>query len=116
MRGRSVLEKPSTVSGLRQGPLTATSKSQLFAAWKSLDRRDRARSDRGTSSALFPARGKQIVMGSAEMSSRAHFWLRVAGLVVIAAAAWLPRGFTTGSTASMQSGEAQAIHASVSGR
>ncbi len=55
-------------------------------------------------------------MDSAEMSKRAHFWLRVAAVVVIAAAAWLPRGATSGSTASLQSGEAQAIHASVTSR
>ncbi|HEY2515083.1 MAG TPA: hypothetical protein VGI39_29660 [Polyangiaceae bacterium] len=30
-------------------------------------------------------------MNSAEMSKRAHFWLRVAALAVIAAAAWIPR-------------------------
>ena len=30
-------------------------------------------------------------MDSQEMSKRAHFWLRVAALAVIAAAAWIPR-------------------------
>jgi hypothetical protein len=55
-------------------------------------------------------------MGSAEMSKRSHFWLRVAALVVIAAAAWAPRSVASASSASMQAGEAQAIHASVTGR
>jgi len=56
-------------------------------------------------------------MGSGEMSTRTHFWLRLTALVVIAAAAWIPRGMTTSwSTASIQPGEVQAIHASVTSR
>lgn len=55
-------------------------------------------------------------MASAEMSKRSHYWLRLAALVIIAAAAWAPRGASSSSTASMQSSEAQAIHASVTGR
>ena len=58
-------------------------------------------------------------MGSAEMSKRAHFWLRLAALVVIGAAAWIPRAAVSSSTASaasFQSGETQVIHASVTGR
>jgi hypothetical protein len=58
-------------------------------------------------------------MGSAEMSKRSHFWLRVGALVVIAAAAWAPRGAASaasGRSASMQPAEAQMIHASVTGR
>jgi hypothetical protein len=55
-------------------------------------------------------------MGSPEMSKRAHFWLRVAAVAVIAAAAWLPRGASSWSTASFQAGETQAIHASVTAR
>jgi hypothetical protein len=54
-------------------------------------------------------------MDSAEMSKRAHFWLRVTALAVIAAAAWLPRA-ATWSTASFQTGESPAIHASVTAR
>jgi hypothetical protein len=52
-------------------------------------------------------------MGSAEMSKRTHFWLRLGALVVIAAAAWIPRGVMSSS---MASGEAQVIHASVTAR
>jgi hypothetical protein len=59
-------------------------------------------------------------MGSPEMSKRTHFWLRLAAVVVIAASAWIPRAPVSSSTASMQagmqSGEAQAIHASVTSR
>ncbi|MGO9713505.1 MAG: hypothetical protein ACLQBL_31915 [Polyangiaceae bacterium] len=55
-------------------------------------------------------------MGPAELSKRTHFWLRLAALVVIAAAAWLPRGTASWSTASIQSGETPAIHASVARR
>ncbi len=54
-------------------------------------------------------------MGSADMSKRAHFWLRMGALVVIAAAAWIPRGVFSPSVA-MQSGEAVVIHASVTAR
>ena len=57
-------------------------------------------------------------MGPAEMSKRSHFWLRVAAVIVIAASAWVPRGVATSSSASasMQTGERQAIHASVTAR
>jgi hypothetical protein len=56
------------------------------------------------------------VMGSAEMSKRAHFWIRLAAVVVIAAAAAIPRGFTSGSSASMPAGESRSIQASVTAR
>jgi hypothetical protein len=55
-------------------------------------------------------------MGSAEMSKRTHFWLRLGAVVVIAASAWIPRGMVIPTAASVQSGEAQTIHASVSAR
>ena len=55
-------------------------------------------------------------MGPAEMSKRTHFWLRLAAVVVIAASAWIPRAPVSSSTASMQSGEAQVIHASMTSR
>ena len=55
-------------------------------------------------------------MGPAEMSKRTHFWLRVAALAVIAAAAWVPRSSASSSSASMQPDETRAIHASVTAR
>jgi hypothetical protein len=55
-------------------------------------------------------------MGSAEMSRRSHFWIRLGAVVVIAASAWIPRGMVIPSAASLQSGEAQTIHASVTAR
>jgi hypothetical protein len=55
-------------------------------------------------------------MGSAGMSKRAHFWIRLAAVVVIAASAWLPRTVTNGASAGMQSADAQPIHATVAGR
>jgi hypothetical protein len=62
---------------------------------------------------------KYVVMGSREMSKRAHFWLRLAALVVIAAASWLPRGTTSATGwngASAQSAELHTVHAAVAGR
>jgi hypothetical protein len=56
---------------------------------------------------------KVVVMGPAEMSKRTHFWLRVAALAVIAAAAWIPRSSPSASSASIQTDESRAIHASV---
>jgi len=56
-------------------------------------------------------------MGSADMSKRAHWLLRLAALAVIAAAAWLPRGSSVPSgTVSMAGAEAQTVHASVAAR
>ena len=55
-------------------------------------------------------------MASAEMSKRTHFWIRLGAVVVIAASAWIPRGMVIPSAASLQSGESQAIHASVTAR
>jgi hypothetical protein len=54
-------------------------------------------------------------MGSVEISKRAHFWLRVASLAAIAAAAWIPRGSPTASSA-IGTADAQTIHASVTNR
>ena len=54
-------------------------------------------------------------MGSGELSKRAHFWLRVGALAVIAAAAWIPRGSAGPSPSALQA-ETQAIHASVTAR
>ena len=42
--------------------------------------------------ALKSERGMTEMMGGPEMSKRSHFWLRLAALAVIAAAAYLPRG------------------------
>ena len=57
-------------------------------------------------------------MGTADLSKRTHWLLRLAALAVIAAAAWLPRGgsVTAVGTASLTAADAQAIHASVARR
>jgi hypothetical protein len=57
--------------------------------------------------------------GTAEMSKRTHLWLRVTAIVVIAAAAWLPRSPASASARSGSSAgsattaEARTIHASI---
>jgi hypothetical protein len=53
-------------------------------------------------------------MGSAELSKRAHFWLRVGAVAVIAAAAWIPRGNASSASASLQA--PHAVNASVTAR
>jgi hypothetical protein len=53
-------------------------------------------------------------MGPGEMSTRTHFWLRLAAVVVIVTSAWLPRGFLAGGRgASMHAPDGPAIHASL---
>jgi hypothetical protein len=57
-------------------------------------------------------------MGTADLSKRTHWLLRLAALAVIAAAAWLPRGgsVVAARAASLGAADAQAIHASVARR
>jgi hypothetical protein len=55
-------------------------------------------------------------MDSVEMSKRAHFWLRLAALVVIAGLASIPRGVTSANGTSMQAADASVVHTAVAGR
>jgi hypothetical protein len=50
-------------------------------------------------------------MGSADMSKRAHLWLRLAALAVIAAAAYLPRGAASSLWTTAQSPAPRAVMA-----
>ena len=54
-------------------------------------------------------------MDSAELSKRAHFWLRVAALAIIAAAAWIPRS-PSASKAVVGTADQAVIQASVTGQ